>query len=667
MRDQLEAILDSFDFKLERLKPSEFAEKYRVMTSDVSPYPGKFSYELTPYLREVIDTMAADSPARVIAVMKGAQLGFSTGVIEPGVGWIMKESPGNILFYVGHSDLVSKAADKIDQMIDSCGIRNLIRPNSLRKSKKTGDTSTGKEFPGGSLILGSPGSQKALRQISIRYGFIDDYESVKGSTKESGSTKLMFEQRFAAYYDKMKVYYISTPEVQQTSNIEPAFLRGDQRYYFVPCPLCEEKIRFEWEVKDATNKTIGGITWKMDENNKLIDESVGYTCPECGGFFTDRHKHKMNLLGEWIPTAVPEQKDYVSYHVNSLYAPAGMYNWLHYVNQWLAAHPKDAEPKEKELQTFYNVVLGKTWKMVGKSPKASQLAVNSGRYEIGIVPNELSKKDGNGEIFMLTLGSDLNGIVEDARLDYEIIAWSVNGSTYAVDHGSIGTFIPRENTRKHKVDRERWTYDHGFENSVWPEFENVLNKTFKTDDGKEMSITIAGVDTGHYTAQAYEFIDYFNDILIFGLKGKDVDKMRRFGVDTPSTKKARERDNLFLVEVNQIKDSFAELVGLKWDESLGIDQPAGFCNFPAPNGRTFSMPHYFNHFEAEHRIIEKNPKGEDVGARWVKKKSSAQNHLFDCRIYNIALANILSVQICKEAGVKEISWFAFVDIMQGNL
>jgi len=666
MIEQLQTVLDSFDFQIERLKPSEFAEKYRVMTSDVSPFPGKFSYTLTPYLREVIDTMAPDNEARIIAVMKGAQLGFSTGVIEPGVGWIMRENPGNILFFVGHSDLVPKAMDKVDQMIDSCGIRHLIRPNSMRrKTQKTGDTNTSKEFPGGSLLLGSPGNHKAIRQLSVRYGFIDDYESMKGFSKESGSTDSMIEQRFAAYQDKMKIYYISTPEVQQTSNIEPAFLRGDQRYYFVPCPLCGEYIRFEWEVKDEAGKVIGGITWKLDKKNKLIEESVGYKCPKCSGIFSDTHKHKMNLAGKWIATAEPEQRGNISYHINSLYAPPGMYDWAHYVNQWLAANPRDAEPIEAKLQTFYNVVLGKTWKLRGKSPKASQLAVNSGRYEIGVVPNALSIKDGNGPIFMLTLGSDLNGVVEDARLDYEIIAWSVNGTTYAVDHGSIGTFIPRENTRKNKTDRERWTYDHGFKNSVWPEFKEVLNSSFKTDDGKEMGIMISGVDTGHYTAQAYDFIDSYEDNLIFGLKGKDIDKMRRFGVDTPIVKKARERDNLYLVEVNQTKDHLAELVSLKWDESLGIDQPPGFMNFPAPNGRKFSMPHYFNHFEAEHRVMERNAKGEDIGARWVKKKSSGQNHLFDCRVYNIAIANLIALLVCKEAGVKEPSWNQFVDLMEG--
>ena len=173
---QLFDILDASKFLLSDVRPSEWTEQNRVMNSDETPVPGAFSYAYTPYLKEVVDCLSDNHPARIVAVMKGAQIGFSTGVIESGIGWVISQSPGNILFLSGHQELSEEAMNgKIDKMIDSCGLRHLIKPNVLRKrNQRTGDTSKSKEFPGGSLVAGSASNHKLLKQRSVRYGFIDD-------------------------------------------------------------------------------------------------------------------------------------------------------------------------------------------------------------------------------------------------------------------------------------------------------------------------------------------------------------------------------------------------------------------------------------------------------------------------------------------------------------
>jgi phage terminase large subunit GpA-like protein len=295
--------------------------------------------------------------------------------------------------------------------------------------------------------------------------------------------------------------------------------------------------------------------------------------------------------------------------------------------------------------------------------------MNAGRYEPWTVPEALSIRDGNGEIVMLTLGADMNGVPEDARLDYEILAWSESGATYSVAHGSIGTFIPRENTRKHKVDRERWTYDHGYANSVWPAFEEIIKTPIrvKGENGeRDMEILACGLDTGHYTAQAYQFVDS-QDLLFFGLKGRAPDEFRKQGVDTPVFRQARERAKLYLVEVNQIKDELADYMDLNWDEANGVDQPAGFMNFPFPSKDMYSMRDFFSHFEAEHRVLKKDSHGKIVGSLWAKKKATLQNHLFDCRVYNMAVKEILQYRILSEEKIpfKEQSWQAFCQYILG--
>jgi len=641
LENQLYDLVETSRPMLSDIDPSDWAEEHRVMTTEVSPFPGPFRYDRTPYMREVVDCLSSFHPARIIAVMKGSQIGFSTGVIEAGIGWIISQNPGNILFLTGSAELTEDAMNKkIDQMIESCGLRHLIRPNVLRKKNmRTGDTNKSKEFPGGSLIANSASNHKFLRQLSVRYGFIDDFDAAKQSTKQSGSTTRMIEQRFAAYFDKMKLFYISTPEVKQTSNIEPLFLKGDQRRYFIPCPCCGEYIPLFWEVDMETSegKEKGGITWKTDNHNELIIGSVGYICQKCGGFFDDTEKMDLLTRGEWRATATAKEIGFYSYHISSLYAPPGMYDWEHYVRQFMEANPPGLKQDEKLQQTFQNLVLGETFEPKGEVLDANILQKNVRNYPIGLIPESLSIKDGNGKIVLLTCACDLNGTEHDARLDYEIVAWSETGTTYSIKHGSLGTFIPMEGSKKVKDDRERFSYDVGKQKNVWTELKTILNEIYKTDTGRRMKIFITGIDCGHYSVYAYAFLDKAAGygINAFGLKGKDVEKYFKEGIDLPPYRISRERNNLYLVEVNRIKDDLAQYMKLRWAPGDG-DQPVGFMNYPIPSEGLYGFQNYFEHFQSEHRIISE----KDGKARWVKKSSAVQNHFWDVRIINMALREI---------------------------
>jgi phage terminase large subunit GpA-like protein len=599
----------------------------------------------------------------------------STGVIEAGIGWIISENPGNTLFLTGHAELAEEAMNsKIDQMIDSTGLRPMIRPNVMRaKNMRTGDTQKSKEFPGGSLTAGHAGNHKLLRQRSVRYGFIDDFDAAKSSSKESGSTTRMIQQRFAAYSDKMKLYYISTPELKQISNIEPVFLKGDQRYYFIPCPCCGDFINLKWVANiEGNEKEKAGITWKADERGRLIAGTVGYICQSCAGFFTDHNKYDLNLMGRWQPTAAAIEEGFYSYHINSLYAPPGMYDWAYYVKQYIEACPEGEKRKEDLYKTFVNLCLGETYEETGEAPKANELQKNVRDYSIQTIPEKLSIADGNGEIVLLTCACDLNGKVDDARIDYEVVAWAESGSSYSVMHGSIGTFVPREGEKKKKEDRERLTYEFNKRNpegkniSVWPLLSEVIDKIYETDTNRKMKIMISGVDCGFHSIYAYAYIDGSpGQRMIVGLKGKDEEKFIRFGVDLPYFKPAKERANLYLVEVNNVKDDLADYIKLQWDEGNDERQPPGFMNFPIPSGGLYLFKNFFSHYEAEHRIVE-NKEGQGIAAKWVKKNTNVQNHFFDVRVYNLALKDILINKLGKEVKEKNFTWGDYVAAIMGR-
>jgi phage terminase large subunit GpA-like protein len=650
--EQFKDIIRSSKVNLSDIKPSEWVEQNVIMPK---PFPGPYRYSKTPYCREIIDCFAQDHPAKWIAVKKGAQIGLSSGVLIPIQLWMIKNDPSNTYFLVGSPDLVEKATEKLDIGIDNASLRQYIKPQVQRKrNNKTGDTNNKKEFIGGYIHIGSANNHKDIRDVSLKYGLFDDWESVKSSSKESGNTRKLLEQRFAAYSDVHKIAYVSTPELADGSNIDEAFLLGDQRKFFIPCPCCGEFIELRWSITNGD--VTGGITWKLDDNGKVISETVGYICQMCGGFFDDKNKQELLNLGFWKPTAEPSKPGYYSYHISSLYAPIGMYSWEHYVNDYIEANP-EGQPRNEDLwKTFVNVVLGETYTNPTTELKANLLQRNIRDYKIGVVPESLSIKDGNGKIVLITCACDLNGKLEDARLDYEIVAWSESGTSYSIDHGSIGTFIPNESGKKNKVVRESWTYEHNKVNSVWPIFDEILKKDYYTDTGRKMKILASGIDTGYCELQAFEFIDKNSLPFLLGLKGDKEDKYVNKYIEQSNFKLGQSRNNLYMVRVGRIKDRLSHIMKLKWDYGNDDVQPAEFMNFPIPENGKYLYKNYFSHFEAEVRKIDK-----DGNYLWEKKSAMAQNHLFDCRIYNIVLKEIITSILGKELKLKNFGWKDFVD------
>lgn len=653
---QLLQLLDAANISVSNIKPSEWCEENRRMTSEVSAIPGPFRYDNSPYTREIVDCLSPDHPAMIIAVMKGAQLGFSTGLMEAGIGWIISENPGNILFMVGHDELIGESMNKIDLMIDNSGLRRLIKSSTKRaRNTKSGDTDKRKEFPGGYLSL-RVANHKALRNFSVKFGFIDDYDAMKSASKESGSTKELVEQRFASFGKEKKIFFISSPELKATSNINHAYQLGDKRKYHIPCPCCGEYIVLEWSIEsEMFPGEKAGMVWDLDVEGNLISGSVRYRCQKCNGEFDDSGKKELLLAGEWRPTAKPKKPRHYSYHISALYAPTYMDDWEKYAMQYLEAVPPTGPIDTVKLQTFMNVVLGEPYEPIVQTASAKELQKNIRPYEIGIIPEKLSITDGNGEIIMITCGADLNGKLDDARLDYEIVAHSVSGATYSITHGSIGTFF--NNDPKPEL-RERYSYQHGVNNSVWPIFESIIEQTFEVDtDGRQMMVYQTALDCGYLPDYAYAFVDAVDRVV--GVKGIDDEKYVKVVPDFRTYKKST-RHGLFLIQTNYTKDLLNGYMQLPWNPVVNSHQPFGYMNFPVPTSGKYLFENYFAHFESEHKMVD-----DKTGAfRWVKKNDNVQNHLWDCRLYaNVAKDIFLDEMIFHPRQIKNGVWTDYVKLL----
>lgn len=667
---------DTYSYKLTKAIPSEWIEENIYLTQDVSRFSGYFKYRLSPYTREVVDRLHPSDPTRVIAVKKCAQSGFTQGVIIPGLIYLISENPANILFTAGDKDLAKNSIrTRFDPVLGSSGLQSLIRPNVVRKkNQRTGDTDFSKEYAGGNMIVEGTQNADKFRQFSVKYVFLDDFEAAPRSDKDEGNVRKLIEGRQTSFGNMAKTYYISTPAVQQTSNIEPVYLLGDQRKWHWKCPHCGEWIPIEWRTPMLDESgDYGGITYELTDNGRLIRDSVHYKCQNCGGRIEETQKYDLNLDGKWIATAEPYIDYYVSYELNAIVIPPGFFGWVDLVNDWLEAKPPNGKVDQDKLKTFLNIRLGQTWEEIGETPKINKLMQNTQDYPAGTVPDLTCDQNGDGVVVMLTLACDLNGVMqdgnEDGRLDWELLAHTSQGTTYSVDHGSIGTFKRKRDKTKFERDndgdRRKWTYMHGVKNSVWDAFTELVKKEWPTQSGGTMKATITVIDTGFFTRLATDYIKKFEfeDEIVVGVKGNTDIDYRRINKDTPTVRKSREDSWLYILEVNQIKDHLSALMKLR----IGADgyYPDGFMHYPFPTKGKYTLKDYFKHYEGEKRTeVIKNE--QVVGYKWEKKSNDALNHFWDVRIYNIAARDIyIDLMRRSDKKLKNLTWKEFCFMVAG--
>ena len=662
-----------FTYKSVKDVPSEWVEKNIILTSDVSRFSGRFSYNLSPYAKEIINHLHPANASRNIAVMKSAQSGITQGVIVPGMAYIIEQNPSNFLFTAADLDTAKKTiVQRFDPLMRSSGLDYLIRPNVVRAAgKRSGDTDMSKEFAGGAAtILGTDNSKK-FRFFSVKTAFLDDFDAAKRTDKVEGSTRKLIEGRQTSFGSMAKTFYISTPTVTQTSNVYEMYLLGDQRKWHWPCLGCGSYIPSDWRIKNEDG-TYGGIVWELDNNGELIEESVKFKCPECGHLMSNNDKHEINIRGQWISTAKAKEKNFVSYYMNSLIIPPGFISWIDLVNEWLAACPPKQPVRVDLLKVFNNVRLGLPFEEKGEIPKVMQLMNNIREYKCGIIPDITSQNDGNGDIALITLAADLGGImnseIEDVRIDWEIVAHSSTGATYSIDHGSIGTF-KRERTRtKHDKDnddlREKLTYMHGMKNTVWPLLEDIITRDIHSESGEVYNVKLSLIDTGHFTKDAYQFVNSFvgTGYWVMGIKGVDEINFRRNSRDVAAVKKSPNIANLYTLDVEQLKDELSSNMKLKvGDDGTQIN---GFMNFPMQEKGKYQLRSYFKHFESEMRK-EKVENGQVVGFKWEKKNSSVENHFWDVKIYNNAARYVFLDLVKRQSPtqLKDLNWASFVEIL----
>lgn len=624
--------------------PSEWAEAKRYLPPSVTSMPGRFKFDVTPYMREIVDCMGVSSPVREVAVMKGSQVTYTTAVIENIIGYVIDEvKTAPMLLVTADAEMAKhRMESNVTPMLQASGLQHLIAPSDEGNRRKTGQTDKKLEWLGGGYLLpmGAKNEDK-FRSTSAQFVNGDEVDTWDAGGDEGDSVELV-KGRTKGYELTRKIMWGSTPTIKDASNIERLFLQGDQRRYFVNCIKCgfSQWLKFQTKSPDGV---LGGMTWQL-KDGVLVPDSVRYLCqnPDCQ--HPHRNDDKTRLLdpstgAEWRATAQPLSPDFRSYHIPSLLSPVGMQTWTSIVELFLRAWDTEREkPRDVgKLQVFYNTELAEPFALRGSRIRYEQVSEHKRScYSFGQIPNAWAREHCGGAIQLLTCAVDVHA----DRLKVAVWGWTAGRRVFLID------YLTFEGDTEHVTDPGTWGELKKF----------IETKRYKADDGRRYGIAVTVVDSGYLPDTAYNFCADLQGV--YPVKGRDIPPK------TARLKEFSEFDSTlnvkgFSVTVDLYKERWSAALKLEWN-GLG-DQPAGHFNAPGAEPGAITEKQ-LRELTAEVKSVKVDKlTGRKLGFTW-KRPSGAANELWDLLVYGSAALDMLAWALAgRLEDMSRIDWRVFFE------
>jgi len=586
-----------------RLTVSEWAERYRMLSTKESAEPGRWRNARTPYLREIMDCLSPASPVERVVLMKGAQVGGT----ELGLNWVgyaIHHAPGPMMIVWPTTEMAQRnSKHRIDPLIEESPVlKDIIAPP---RSRDSGNTVLMKEFRGGVLVMTGANSAVGLRSMPVRYLFLDEVDAYPLDVDGEGDAIHLAEARTRTFA-RRKILLVSTPTISGASIIEREYEASDQRRYFVPCPHCGHRqwLRFE------------RLRWERGQ-----PETAAYLCEECEAPIAEHHKPRMLELGEWMALGSGTS---AGFHLSSLYSP--WRKWREIAASWEKAAMSESR-SVATIKAFKNSELGEAWVEEGEAPDWQRLLERREDYPIGSVPVRG---------LLITAGAD----VQKDRIEVSVWAFGRGKTSWLIEHRVLMGDTARDD--------------------VWQRLEGLLNETWTRSRGSktvQMPLARLAIDTGFATQEAYAFVRACRDPRVMAVKG--VARGAAL-IGTPTAvdvthagKKLRRGIKVYSVAVGiaklELYNNLRKQVEIEVDEDDPeieiMSYPHGYVHLPKVDAE------YLQQLCAEQLVTRHDRNGYPV-REWQKMRE--RNEALDCYVYARAAASAAGLDRFEERHWREL-------------
>jgi phage terminase large subunit GpA-like protein len=567
------------------LTVSQWADANRVLSSEASAEPGRWSTDRNPMMRECMDAYN-DPRVHTIVLKTSSQVGKSE-TINNILGYAIHIDPGPVMMIQPTLDRMKDYSKKrIAPMLrDTPVLNNVMYSDGERDGD---DTILSKAFVGGHLSMVGANSSSALASQPIRDILADEVDRYPRDVDNEGDPLSLAVVRTTTFTNR-KIVVTSTPTVKGESRIEEEFENSDQRHFFIPCPHCEEFQRLVWKDEQGNKRLI----YETHPDNPDQVVQVSYVCVN-GCIIENHEKTEMFARGEW--RAAKPFNGIAGFALNALYSV--WLSWKDLAERWIKAL-KSVET----LKVFVNTMLGETWDRDNEKAEIEGLEKRVEEYNAEVPVG----------VLLLTAGVD----VQHDRIECEIVGWGDGEESWSIDYQVLYGDVEGED--------------------VWQRLKQLITKDFECErelpSGKPLikRISATGIDSsdGQRQQEVYKFVRANAGNRVFAVKGAATNEKAVIG---RPTKTGYPGVQLRLVGTRMAKDViFSHL-------KLTAHGP-GYCHFPIGYD-----DEYFKQLTAEKKVnkLKKFDKNDPHGySQWQYKKIRARNEALDCRVYAYAMLILL--------------------------
>lgn len=501
----------------EEIPPSDWAEE-NIMIPIGNARPGLISFTDVAYQRGMID-IGEDPNIQRVTFMLGAQTGKTMTSLSNLGYYTMHKPRSQIVMMPSQDDLKVWIETKFNPMVDAnIGLKGCY---AIPRGRDGVNNQLMKTFKGGWLMFAWAGSAKTARGKSAPIIICDEVDGYT-YTAEGHPVDLLWE-RSATFGEDRLIMIMSTPTIRGKSYVENSFLQGDQRYFYIVCPHCNDRHRIIWSEQ----------TVRWDEGNP---KSARLHCPKCDTGFNDYERIAMIRNAEkegggW--EASKPTSNHASFHLNSLYSP------LRRLSDIVEVYEKGVQ--DNDLQAFTNTILAEAWEETGEQGDHEGLYSRAEIYEAEV-------PDG---VLILTAGAD----VQADRIEYEVVGWGEGEQSWSIDYQVI--------------------YGDTTQMDVYKDFFKEVSRSYQTKKGDAVVVSAVGIDSGYNTGKVYDALRFAGrSPMYFALKGKggwNTEEVRR--TSRAKIERGKWRPEIITVGVDEIKRTIMRRLNLN-------ERGPGYCHFP---------------------------------------------------------------------------------------
>ena len=571
---------------LPSLTVSDWADHYRMLSSESSSEPGRWHTDRAPYQREVMNAFT-QSGVHKIVVMSCSQVGKSD-IMNNVIGRFAHLAPAPILMIQPTIEMAQDfSKSRIAPMIrDTKVLRELFRES---KSRDTGNTILSKLFPGGRLIMGGANSPAGLASRPIKILLADEVDRFPDSAGTEGDPVDLAAKRMTTFWDRVMGLF-STPTIAGQSRIAFEYMTGTQEEWQHRCPNCGEFHLLTQRNMEAETET---VVDKKGRPHKHVKD-VKWRCPDCGFAFTEQEIR--NTEQKYIPrnpTAI--RQGVRSFFINCWASP--WLSWVSVMQEWI-----DAKGDPEREKVVVNTRFGEPYEQSINTTEIDTLLQRREKY-----PAELP--DG---VLLLTAAVD----TQDNRLEYEVEGWGEGEECWGITKGIIWG-IPDDP-------------------KVWAALDVQLDRKYYFQDGRSLRVARTFIDSGgHYSKEVGMYCythRYKGRFAIIGSNLTGVDLIHKY-----STKTVRPGITVPLIIIGV--DTAKQYVM----DRLTINAPGPkYCHFPLDEkgaeetllrDRGYNQTYFRGLLSEEKRPKKKN--GQVIWS-WVNIAKDHRNEPLDLKGYNLA-------------------------------